>query len=179
MSAEPHATALPELASVPWRTRTDERWLHRWGRIWNVVTIAYSVPFLAAGAALLAIQPLAAPVALAAFAHAWIIPELYAYRGASVLRPKRERNPAGERIAQGFLGDLLSHRERELQRQTGLVLEPARLGVWLRDYPSVLRVLTYVTLALEFLGPALALSPWRSSRCRGRRRAFRLERRTP
>jgi hypothetical protein len=131
LSVEPHTAALPELASVPWRTRTDERWLRRWGRIWNVVTIAYSVPFLAAGAALLAIQPLAAPVAFAAFAHAWIIPELYAYRGASVLRPKRERNPAGEPTAQGFLGDLLRHRERELQRQTGLVLEPGRLGVWL------------------------------------------------
>jgi hypothetical protein len=131
LSAEPHTAALPELASVPWRTRTDELWLRRWGRIWHVVTIAYTVPFLAAGAALLAIQPLAAPVALAAFAHAWIIPELYAYRGASVLRPRRERHAAGERTAQGFLGDLLSHRERELQRETGLALEPGRLGVWL------------------------------------------------
>jgi hypothetical protein len=131
LSAEPHTPALPELASVPWRQRTDARWLRRWGRIWNAWTIAYTVPFLVAGGALLAIQPLAAPVALAAFAHAWIIPELYAHRGAGVLRPKGARNTAAEPTAQGLLGDLLGHRERELQRRTGLALERGRLGVWL------------------------------------------------
>ncbi|MFL5866541.1 MAG: hypothetical protein ACJ766_05505 [Thermoleophilaceae bacterium] len=131
MSAEPHTAALPELASVPWRTRTDERWLRRYGRIWTVWTVVYTVPFLVAGGVLIALQPLAAPVALAAVAHAWIIPELYAYRGASVVRPKGPRNEAAEPTAQGFLGDLLGHRERELQRQTGLALEPGRLGTWL------------------------------------------------
>ena len=99
MSAEPHTPALPELASVPWRQLTDALWLRRWGRIWNAWTIAYTVPFLVAGGALLAIQPLAAPVALAAFAHAWIIPELYAHRGAGVLRPKGARNTAAEPTA--------------------------------------------------------------------------------
>ena len=131
MSAEPQSAALPELASVPWRARTDERWLRRWGRIWHAWTVAYTVPFLAAGAVLLALEPLAAPVALAAFAHAWIIPELYAYRGASVVRPKGARNEANEPVAQGFLGDLLGHGGRELQRKTGLALEPGALGVWL------------------------------------------------
>jgi hypothetical protein len=125
------AAALPELASVPWRQRTDQRWLRRWGRIWGAWTLAYTVPFIAAGAVLIAIEPLAAPVALAAFAHAWIIPELYAYRGASVVRPKGPRNDAAEPTAQGFLGDLLGHRERELQRETGLALEPGELGTWL------------------------------------------------
>ena len=92
---------------------------------------AYTVPFIAAGVLLLAIEPLAAPVALAAFAHAWIIPELYAYRGASVVRPKGRRNEASEPIAQGFLGDLLGHDERELQRRTGLALQRGELGTWL------------------------------------------------
>jgi hypothetical protein len=123
--------ALPELASVPWRERTDEAWLRRWGRIWHAWTLLYTVPFIAAGAVMVALEPLAAPVALAAFAHAWIIPELYAYRGASVVRPKGARNERTEQVAQGFLGDLLGHEERELQRRTGLARERSGLGVWL------------------------------------------------
>jgi hypothetical protein len=131
VSAEPQAAALPELASVPWRARTDPRWLRRWGRIWGAWTVLYTVPFVAAGVVLIALEPLAAPVALAAFAHAWIIPELYAYRGASVVRPKGARNEASEPTAQGLLGDLLGHEERELQRSTGLARERGELGVWL------------------------------------------------
>ena len=123
--------ALPELASVPWRQRTDERWLTRWGRIWHAWTLLYTVPFIAAGVGMLWLEPLAAPVALAALAHAWIIPELYAYRGASVVRPKGPRNESAEGVAQGLLGDLLAHEERELQRRSGLALERGRLGVWL------------------------------------------------
>ena len=123
--------ALPELASVPWRQRTDARWLRRWGRIWHAWTLLYSVPFLAAGVAMIWLEPLATPVALAALAHAWIIPELYAFRGASVVRPKPPRSAPGEPVAQGLLGDLLGHEERDLQRATGLALERGELGVWL------------------------------------------------
>jgi hypothetical protein len=126
-----NSAALPELASVPWRQPTDERWLRRYGRIWTAWTVLYTVPFIAAGALLLAIEPLAAPVALAALAHAWIIPELYAYRGASVVRPKGHRNEASEPVAQGFLADLLDHDARELQRRTGLALQRGELGTWL------------------------------------------------
>jgi hypothetical protein len=123
--------ALPELASVPWRSRTDARWLRRYGRLWHAWTLIYSVPFVAAGVAMLALEPLTAPVALAALAHAWVIPELYAFRGASVLRPKGPHNRDGEQTAQGLLGDLLGHRERELQRRTGLALERGEMGTWL------------------------------------------------
>jgi hypothetical protein len=123
--------ALPELASVPWRQRTDAPWLRRWARIWHAWTLLYTVPFVAAGAAMLWLEPLSAPVALAAIAHAWIIPELYAFRGASVVRPKGPRNERAEPVAQGLLGDLLGHDERELQRATGLALERGALGVWL------------------------------------------------
>ena len=81
------------------------------------------------------LEPLATPVALAALAHAWIIPELYAFRGASVVRPKqpRARQTGAPRraVAQGLLGDLLGHDERELQRDTGLALERGALGIWL------------------------------------------------
>jgi hypothetical protein len=123
--------ALPELASVPWRQRTDARWLRRWGRIWHGWTLLYTIPFIVAGAGMLLLEPLAAPVAIAAFAHAWIIPELYAYRGASVVRRKGARHPIAEPVAQGLLGDLLRHEERDLYRRTGLVIERAGLGVWL------------------------------------------------
>jgi hypothetical protein len=125
------AGALPELASVPWRERTDARWLLRRARLWHAWTLLFTVPFVGAGAAMVALEPLAAPVALAALAHAWIIPELYAFRGASVVRPKGTRPLGGEPVAQGLLGDLLGHRERELQRRTGLALERGGLGTWL------------------------------------------------
>ena len=123
--------ALPELAAVPWRKPTDARWLRRWGRIWHAWTLLYTVPFLAAAAGMVWLDPIATPVALAALAHAWIIPELYAFRGASVVRPKAREEAPGEPVAQGLLGDLLGHEERVLQRETGLALERASLGVWL------------------------------------------------
>jgi hypothetical protein len=123
--------ALPELATVPWRQPTDARWLRRYGRIWHAWTLLYTVPFIAAAAGMVWLDPIAAPVALAALAHAWIIPELYAFRGASVARPKSRGEAPGEPVAQGLLGDLLAHEERELQRATGLAMERAGLGVWL------------------------------------------------
>jgi len=129
--AQPGYLALPELASVPWRQPTDARWLRRWGRIWHAWTLLYTVPFIAAAAGMMWLEPLAAPVALAALAHAWIIPELYAFRGASVVRPKARGAQPGEEVAQGLLGDLLGHAERDLQRDTGLALERGSLGVWL------------------------------------------------
>jgi hypothetical protein len=123
--------ALPELATVPWRQPTDARWLRRRGRIWHAWTLLYTVPFIGAAAGMVWLDPIAAPVALAALAHAWIIPELYAFRGASVARPKSCGEAPGEPVAQGLLGDLLAHEERELQRATGLAMERAGLGVWL------------------------------------------------
>jgi hypothetical protein len=69
--------------------------------------------------------------------HAWAIPELYAARGAGVLRAVRRPRGAdaggrqAERVAIGLLGDLLDHRARELRAQTGMALERGALGVWL------------------------------------------------
>jgi len=123
--------ALAELGQVPWRSRTDERYLRRYARIWLAWTLAYTVPFLAAALVLMIVQPLAFPVAAMSVAHAWIIPELYAFRGASVLRPKGPRNESAEPVAQGLLGDLLGHEAREVQRRTGLAVEQGEMGVWL------------------------------------------------
>ncbi|HEY7622716.1 MAG TPA: hypothetical protein VH834_23285 [Solirubrobacteraceae bacterium] len=136
MAAEPLPTCrvelLPELAAVHWRPRVDAQRLDRTGLLWTAVTIAHVVPFIAAGIVLFLVQPLALPVSLASFAHAWVIPELYAQRGANVVRRKRSRAPAeAEARSLGLLGDLIGHEARELHEQTGLVPERGRLGVWL------------------------------------------------
>jgi hypothetical protein len=122
---------LPEVADVYWRPRLDARRLRRTGRLWTLTTVAHVVPFLLAGAALIALEPLAAPVAALCVVHAWIIPELYAQRGANVVRPKARAGDGAERTALGLLGDLVDHDARELHARTGLVLEPGRLGTWL------------------------------------------------
>ena len=120
MAAEP----LPELAAVHWRPRVDAQRLRRTDALWTATTIAHVVPFL--------VEPLAAPVTLAAFAHAWVIPELYAQRGANVVRRKPSRAPVeAEARSVGLLGDLVGHEARELHARTGLVLERGALGAWL------------------------------------------------
>ena len=128
---------LPELAAVPWRPRVDDRRLDRVCALWTISAAAHSVPFVLIAAAMVALQPLAFPVAVLAFAHAWIIPALYAQRGANVVRPKRRpsglapASPDAERTALGLLGDLVDHRARDLHAAHGLILERGRLGVWL------------------------------------------------
>jgi hypothetical protein len=128
MSAE----ALPETAAVPWRPRVDEAGLRRRAALWTLTTVAHVAPFVAAGVLLIAIQPLAAIVSVIAFAHAWVIPELYAARGANVLRPVRPdpAQSAAHTTAHGLLGDLLDHQARDRHAATGLVVEPGRLGIW-------------------------------------------------
>ena len=126
------AATLPELAAVPWRPRASAESLRKRGQVWTAYTIAHVVPFIAAAIVLIALDPISAPVAFACLAHAWIIPELYASRGANVVKPKRRRGgEIEERVAQGLLGDLLGHDTRELQRETGLAMERGGLGTWL------------------------------------------------
>ncbi|HWE13706.1 MAG TPA: hypothetical protein VG365_09355 [Solirubrobacteraceae bacterium] len=130
----PLAGELPELAGVPWRRRVDESALRRADRLWTLGTVAHELPFLLAAVALPALNAIMIPVAVAALAFAWVIPELYAARGAGVLRvpgPPAPGGQAAERRALGLLADLVGHDARELLRRTGLVLERGRLGVWL------------------------------------------------
>ncbi len=136
MAAEPHALApgfevLPETAGVHWRPRVDDARLRRLGLQWTLTTLAHVVPFVGAAIGLMLLNPLTLPVALACIAHAWVIPELYAQRGANVVRPRARADKEPERRALGLLGDLLDHDARDLHKTTGLVLEPGRLGVWL------------------------------------------------
>jgi hypothetical protein len=142
---------LPELASVYWRTRVTDRSLTRRGRLWTATTLAHTLPFLATAAVLIALNSVTIPVALAAVAQAWIIPELYAARGANVVRRPADarargrrsdagQDPQAEQVAVGFLGDLLGHSARELHARTGLVLEHRKLGVWLLGESGALLV---------------------------------------
>ena len=132
MSAVAGQPALPELAQVPWRPRVSADSIRKRGLFWTGYTVAHVVPFIAAAVVLVALDPIAIPVAFACLAHAWIIPELYASRGANVVRPKRPRAGATEeRVAQGLLGDLLGHDARDLQRESGLAMERGELGTWL------------------------------------------------
>jgi len=121
---------LPETAAVHWRPRVDERHLARRGRLWTLTTVAHTVPFTAAAVLLFWLEPLSAPVDLILLAHAWAIPELYAKRGANVLRRRPRAAEGPERTAVGLLGDLIGHEARELHARTGLVVERGALGVW-------------------------------------------------
>lgn len=124
------ATVLPERAAVHWRPPMDARRLRRRGGLWTLTTAAHVVPFLGAGVVLFLVQPLAVAVSLASFAHAWIIPMLYAARGANVLRPKGATATDAQRTALGLLGDLVGHDARDVYAATGLVVEPGTLGTW-------------------------------------------------
>jgi hypothetical protein len=129
-AAQPVA-ALPELAAVPWRRPRTPESLRRWGRVWTAWTLLYVIPFGTAGVVLAMVDPITIPVAAACLVHAWLIPELYAFRGANVVLPKAPAGAEPERTAQGLLGDLLAHEPRELQRRTGLALERGAYGAWL------------------------------------------------
>jgi hypothetical protein len=128
---EPRVEMLPETAGVHWRPRVTEDRLRRLGRLWTLTTAAHVVPFLAAAGLLIALDPRTLPVALVLVAHAWVIPELYARRGANVLRAHRRDAAEPERRALGLLGDLVDHDARDLLMATGLVVERGGLGTWI------------------------------------------------
>src|ERR1700710_2959680 len=125
------AEILPEVASVHWRARVDAARLRRDARLWTLCSFAHVVPFAGFALLLMLLQPLALPVALVCLAHAWIIPELYAQRGANVLRPRGAAARAAgaadggagpERRSVGLLGDLVGHDARDLHARTGLIV---------------------------------------------------------
>jgi hypothetical protein len=147
---------LPELASVYWRPRASDERLRHSSRLWTLTTVAHTVPFIGAAALLFAISPVTIPVALVLLAHAWVIPELYASRGAGVVRCRPKAGAGSERTALLLLGDLLDTSARELQLATGLAPERGRLGVWLVGEAGALlvrpggrRVLCYCVKATD------------------------------
>jgi hypothetical protein len=109
----------------------DEAVLRRRGRLWTLTTVAHVVPFVVTAALLVALQPLAFPVSVLALVQAWVIPGLYAQRGANVSRRRPRSGEAEERRALGVLGDLVGHEARDLVASTGLTIERGGLGTWL------------------------------------------------
>lgn len=145
MTAHPSEAAaqppvLAEAAAIPWRRRASAGTLRRDGRRWTLWSGGVIVTFGAPTAALVALEPLAAPAAAIFLAHGLAVLHLQAARGAravvpigserSASRRARSTGPA-ERTALGLLGDLVGHRERELLSRTGLALQRGHLGVWL------------------------------------------------
>ena len=126
------SAALPERAGVWWRPLIDGRELDAYARAWRLTIVAHVICFLAPGLLLLALEPLSFPILILCCGWAWVVTDLYAARGAKVVRPARTKAGAdAERLAAGMLGDLLGHEQRELHAATGLVLERGALGVWL------------------------------------------------
>jgi hypothetical protein len=101
------------------------------GHLWTLSTLSQSVPFAITAVVLALLNPVTIPVGVILLAHAWIIPELYAARGANVVRRRGVAVDAAETRAVGLLGDLVGHEARVLHRETGLVLERGDFGVWL------------------------------------------------
>ena len=122
---------LPELEAVAWRRPTDDPALRWRERISAAYITLYVTPLLIVAVVMVLISPVLLPASLVALFLAWVVPELFANRGAVVMRMSRGRDGAAERVAQGLLGDLLGHEARELQARTALALERGRLGVWL------------------------------------------------
>ncbi len=127
----PALEGLPERANVPWRPRADEGSLKRAGRRWTLSVLAHVVPLSAAAILLGLLGAVPAAVGVILLAHAWAIPELYAARGAGVLRSRAPAGAQAERRALLLLGDLIDDEARRLHAQTGLVRERGELGVWL------------------------------------------------
>jgi hypothetical protein len=99
--------------------------------LWTLSTVSHTLPFIAAAGVLSLADPILIPFALLCLAHAWAIPELYAARGARVVKRVGAERGGSERVAIGLLGDLVDHGARELHERSGLMLEPGKLGQWL------------------------------------------------
>ena len=127
---------------MPWRRRADAGALRRDGRRWTLWTAGVVVTFGVPAAALLALEPLAAPAALFFLAHGVAVLHIQAGRGARAIVPIGGEPDGGgpEGVALGLLGDLVGHSERDLLRRTGLALQRGRLGVWLVGEEGALMV---------------------------------------
>ena len=125
------ASPLPELEGVAWRRPADEAALQLRERISTAYIALYVTPLLIVAVVMVVIDPILLPASLVALFLAWVVPELFANRGAVVMRLGRRRDGRAESVAQGLLGDLLGHEARDLQARTGLALERGRMGVWL------------------------------------------------
>src|SRR5918995_4117265 len=140
---------LAEAAAIPWRRRASDRMLRRDGRRWTLWSVGVVITFGAPTAALVAIEPLAAPAAAIFLAHGLAVLHIQAGRGARAIVPigsersaarRSGADAAAEGTALGLLGDLLGHQERELAARTGVALQRGCLGTWLVGEEGALMV---------------------------------------
>src|SRR2546430_672652 len=95
---------LPEVADVWWRKPVGGRRLARIEWLSTAYTSVYVTPFFVLGAFLMTLEPLLGTVSLLCLVHAWVIPELFAHRGARVLA--FDRRDGEERFGgRGLLAD--------------------------------------------------------------------------
>jgi hypothetical protein len=100
--------------------------------LWTASTLAHTAPLVVAAVAIGVLVPVTIPVSVALLIHAWAIPELYAARGAGVLRARVQccdDRPA--RRSRELLEDLINDQVSSLLAETGLVVEPGQLGCWI------------------------------------------------
>jgi hypothetical protein len=116
---------LPETADVWWRTRVDRRRLRLIELVSAAYTTVYVTPFFVLAVFLVWLEPLLVPVSFLCLVHAWVIPELFAHRGARVLA-----FGGADDGGRGLLADLLGREAAAIEARTGAVVEPGRLGVW-------------------------------------------------
>lgn len=120
---------LPEVAEVWWRKPVDGYRLARIEWLSAGYTSVYVAPFFVMGAFLVMLEPLLAAVSLLCLVHAWVIPELFAHRGARVLA--YDRSAESERLGgKGLLADLLDRGPAAIEEATGAVVERGQLGIW-------------------------------------------------
>jgi hypothetical protein len=125
------SAVLAEAAAMPWRRRVSERSLRAEGRLWTLWSAGILLTFGLPAALLIWIEPLAAPASAIFLGHGLAVLHVQARRGAKGVKPIGAATEEPQRTALGLLGDLVGHRSRELLEQTGLALEPGRLGTWL------------------------------------------------
>lgn len=123
-----------------WRRPVDESSLRRSAHWWTFTTLMHTLPFLLAAPLLIVLKPITTPISIVLLIHAWAIPELYAARGAGVLRQRHRGAAPPERRALLLLGDLIDEPNRRLYAATGLVTVPGRLGTWVLGEAGALLV---------------------------------------
>jgi hypothetical protein len=148
-------SGLAEAEAIPWRRRAGERSLRRDGRRWTLWSAGVVLTFGAPAAALVALEPLAAPAAAFFLAHGAAVLHIQAGRGARAVVPigsersaartqdgpgHEAEEPSPDAVALGLLADLVGHEERELLRRTGLALHRGELGAWLVGEEGALMV---------------------------------------
>jgi hypothetical protein len=131
MSLSTARAGLPERVPLHWRRTVDGPRLRRAERQWTVWTFAHITPFVAGAVLLVLFKPILAPISVILLIHGWALGELWANRGAVVVRNQSRLGAGPDAQALLLLGDLVDDANRTLHAETGLVLQPGEFGTWI------------------------------------------------